>query len=142
MNGLYPGVEGTHRREVAKLVIDDDFTAKLMNDMPPELLEFLKTKVNSFVKWDMIRFFHENPNTADTVDNIARYAGRGVVVVEPELREMVESGLLVARRLNQMTVYALTSDEEMRHLISEFITACDDRNFRVKAVYHIIRGMR
>lgn len=124
------------------MVVDDDFTAKLMNDMPPELLEFLKTKVNSFVKWDMIRFFHENPNTADTVDNIARYAGRGVVVVEPELREMVESGLLTARQLNQMTVYSLTADEEMRHLVSEFITACDDRNFRVKAVYHIIRGMR
>jgi hypothetical protein len=124
------------------LVIDDDFTAKLMNDMPPELLSFLKTKVNSFVKWDMVRFFYENPNIADTVDNIARYAGRGIAVVEPELHEMVESGILTARQLNQMTVYSLSPDERMRHLVSEFIAACNDRNFRVKAVYHIIRGMR
>jgi hypothetical protein len=124
------------------LVIDDDFTAKLMNDMPPELLEFLKTRVNSFVKWDMIRFFHENPDTADTVENIARYAGRGVAIVEPELQEMVGNGLLTVRQLNQMIVYSLTTDDDMRHLIGEFITACDDRNFRVKAVYHIIRGMR
>jgi hypothetical protein len=124
------------------LVIDDDFTAKLMNDMPPELLEFLKTRVNSFVKWDMIRFFHENPDTADTVENIARYAGRGVAIVEPELQEMVEYGLLTVRQLNQMIVYSLTGDDDMRHLIGEFIAACDDRNFRVKAVYHIIRGMR
>jgi hypothetical protein len=127
---------------VTRLVIDDDFTAKLMNDMPPELLEFLKTRVNSFVKWDMIRFFHENPETADTVENIARYAGRGMAIVEPELQEMVDNGLLTVRQLNQMSVYSLTADDDMRRLIGDFIAACDDRNFRVKAVYHIIRGMR
>ena len=124
------------------MVIDDDFTAKLMNDMSPELLDFIKTKVNSFVKWDMVRFFHENPNTADTVDSIALYAGRNVAVVEPELRELVESGVLTSRRLNQMTIYSLCTEQTVRRLVNEFIAACDDRNFRVKAVYHIIRGMR
>jgi hypothetical protein len=127
---------------VAELVMEDDFTAKLMNDMSPELLDFIKTKVNSFVKWDMVRFFHENPNTADTVDSIALYAGRNVAVVEPELRELVESGVLTSRWLNQMTIYSLSTDQSVRRLVNEFIAACDDRNFRVKAVYHIIRGMR
>ena len=41
----------------------NDLAARLMGDMAPQLLEFLKTKVNSFVKWDLVRFFHENPNT-------------------------------------------------------------------------------
>ena len=136
------GKGGPLGREVAQLVIDDDFTAKLMNDMSPELLDFIKTKVNSFVKWDMVRFFHENPNTADTVDSIALYAGRNVAVVEPELRELVESGVLTSRRLNQMTIYSLSAEKIVRRLVNEFIAACDDRNFRVKAVYHIIRGMR
>ena len=63
----------------------DDFTARLMDDMDPVLLDFVKTKVNSFVKWDLVRFFHENPHTADTVENIAKYAGRNVAAVEPEL---------------------------------------------------------
>jgi hypothetical protein len=39
-------------------------------------------------------------------------------------------------------VYYLTDDQGMRDLVERFITACDDRHFRVKAVYHIIRGMQ
>jgi hypothetical protein len=60
----------------------NDLAARLMGDMAPQLLEFLKTKVNSFVKWDLVRFFHENPNTTDTAENIARYAGRDVATIE------------------------------------------------------------
>lgn len=124
------------------MVISDDFTARLMNDMDPDLLDFVKTKVNTFIKWDLVRFFHENPNTADTVENIARYAGRSVTAVEPELNELVESGVMELRYLDEMPVYSLTADESMRHMVEEFIRACEDRHFRVKAVYHIIRGMR
>jgi len=124
------------------VAISDDFTARLMNDMDPRLLDFVKTKVNSFIKWDLVRFFYENPNTADTVENIARYAGRNVEAVQPEIEELVASGVMEKHRLGDMDVYSLAKDEEMRRLINDFILACEDRHFRVKAVYHIIRGMR
>jgi hypothetical protein len=120
----------------------DDFTARLMNDMDPRLLDFVKTKVNSFIKWDLIRFFYENPNTADSADNIARYAGRNVAAVKPELEDLVSSGVMEKRYVDDLAVYSLASDDEMRKLVDEFILACEDRHFRVKAVYHIIRGMR
>lgn len=120
----------------------DDFTARLMNDMDPRLLDFVKAKVNSFIKWDLIRFFYENPNTTDSADNIARYAGRNVAAVEPELEDLVSSGVMEKRYVDELAIYALASDEEMRKLVDEFILACEDRHFRVKAVYHIIRGMR
>ncbi len=120
----------------------DDFTAKLMSDMDPRLLDFVKTKVNSFIKWDLIRFFYENPNTTDSADNIARYAGRNVAAVEPELEELVGSGVMERRFMDDLAVYSLAADQEMRQLIDGFILACEDRHFRVKAVYHIIRGMR
>jgi hypothetical protein len=120
----------------------DDFTARLMNDMDPRLLDFVKTKVNSFIKWDLIRFFYENPNTTDSADNIAKYAGRNVAAVEPELDDLVSSGVMEKRYIDDLAVYSLASDDEMRKLVDEFILACEDRHFRVKAVYHIIRGMR
>jgi len=120
----------------------DDFTARLMNDMDPRLLDFVKTKVNSFIKWDLIRFFYENPNTTDSADNIAMYAGRNVSAVEPELEELVEGGVMEKRQLDDLAVFSLASDSEMRKLVDEFVLACEDRHFRVKAVYHIIRGMR
>ncbi|MDY7041690.1 MAG: hypothetical protein SVX38_12585 [Chloroflexota bacterium] len=124
------------------MATNDDFTARLMNDMDPDLLDFVKTKVNTFIKWDLVRFFYENPNTADTVENIARYAGRNMAAVEPELNELVESGVMEVRYLDEIPVYSLTTQGPMRHIVEEFIEACEDRHFRVKAVYHIIRGMR
>ena len=120
----------------------DDFTARLMDDMDPTLLDFVKNKVNSFIKWDLVRFFHENPHTADTVENIAKYAGRNVTAVEPELEELVDSGIMKKTLLGEVPIYALAIDEETRTLVDKFIMACEDRHFRVKAVYHIIRGMR
>jgi len=119
----------------------DDFTARLMSDMDPELLEFIKTRVNSFIKWDLVRFFYENPHTTDTAENIARYAGRNPVAVKPELEELAESGVMRKQLVGGIPVYSLTDDEETRDLIRRFVQACEDRHFRVKAVYHIIRGM-
>lgn len=120
----------------------DDFTAKLMDDMPQDLLDFVKTKVNSFIKWDLVRFFHENPHTIDTVENIAKYAGRSLSAVSPELEDLEGSGIMSRNLVNDQVVYFLTEDKAMRDLIDRFIEACEDRHFRVKAVYHIIRGMQ
>src|SRR5512140_985773 len=64
-----------------------DLARRLMNDMDPEVLEFLKTTVNTFIKWDLVLFFYENPNTTDTTENIARYIGRDASVIVGELDE-------------------------------------------------------
>lgn len=121
---------------------NDDFTAQLMDDMDPVLLNFVKNKVNSFIKWDLVRFFYENPHTADTVENIAKYAGRNATAVKPELEDLVDNNIMQKQILNDTPIYSLSADENMRMLVDQFILACEDRHFRVKAVYHIIRGMR
>ena len=119
----------------------EDFTTRLMNDMDPPLLDLVKTKVNSFIKWDLVRFLRENPNTADTADSIARYVGRNAATVEPELRELVNGGIMEVRSVEGMPIYTLTTDAATRELLDRFIAACEDRHFRVKVIYHIVRGM-
>jgi hypothetical protein len=119
-----------------------DLTGRLMADMNPQLLEFLQGKVNSFVKWDLVRFFHDNPHTTDTSDNIARYAGRSVETIRAELAELAQDGVLEENQLGEMIVYSLASDPKTRELLEQFVKASDDRQFRVKAIYHIIRGTR
>lgn len=119
-----------------------DLTGRLMADMDPRLLEFLQNTVNSFIKWDLVRFFHDNPYTTDTAENIARYAGRNVDAIRDELAELKNDGVLKESRLGDMTVYSLVSDHTVRELLKKFIEASDDRQFRVKAIYHIIRGMK
>lgn len=120
----------------------EDFTTRLMNDMDPPLLDLVKTKVNSFIKWDLVRFLRENPNTADTAESIAKYVGRNAATVEPELRELVNGGIMEVKSVEGMPIYTLTADASTRELLDRFIAACEDRHFRVKVIYHIVRGMR
>jgi hypothetical protein len=119
-----------------------DLARRLMDDMDPEVLEFLKTTVNSFIKWDLVIFFFENPNTTDTAENIARYIGRDESVIQSELDDLVAAGVLTQHATGQLAVYALTTDAAIRERIRHFVSASDDRQFRVKAIYHLVRGMR
>ncbi len=120
---------------------ENDLDTKLMEDMEPQLFNFLKTGVNSFIKWDLVRFFHENSTTADTADDIARYAGRAQADIEKELIELVEVGILDQELVGEMSVFSLATDQATRELIEQFVLACNDRRFRIKVIYHIIQKM-
>ncbi len=120
---------------------ESDLDARLMEDMDPELFDFLKACVNSFIKWDLVRFFQENPNTADTADDIARYAGRTPDDIEKELTELAQAGILKQELLGEIAVYSLSTDPDVRNLIEQFVLACRDRRFRVKVIYHVIHRM-
>jgi hypothetical protein len=119
-----------------------DMTSRLKDDIDPVMQDFLHDKVNSFIKWDLVRFFHDNPHAADTADNIARYTGRDVRTIVSDLDGLVEVGVLDQNELSGQRIYMLTADQPMRDLIDDFVRACDDRVFRVKAIHHVIRGMR
>lgn len=112
-------------------------------NMDTNWFDFLRNKVNSFIKWDLVRFFHDNPHTRDTADRIAEYTGRDRRTIERELEGLVESEVLSVTILaSGVRVYQLTDDAAMVKLIGEFIDACHDREFRVKAIHHVIRGMQ
>ena len=122
--------------------VELDLTGRLMADMDPQMLEFLQTKVNSFVKWDLVHFFHDNPHTTDTAENIARYASRGVEAIRAELAELARDGVLEENQVGDTTVYSLAPDRHIRKLLTQFVRASADRQFRVKAIYHIIQDTR
>lgn len=106
------------------------------------LLKFLQQKVNSFIKWDLVRFFHDNPHTKDTAESIARYTGREARNIKHELDGLVEAGVLQAEDISEFRVYALIDDAEVRQVIHAFIEACHDRQFRVEAINCVIREMK
>ncbi len=115
-------------------------TGSVVN-IDPIWADFLRNKVNSFVKWDLVRFFHDNPHTADTAENIARYTGRDVRIIKRELKGLTESKVLMVEAVSDTKVFRLAEDEDMRDMINDFVAACHDREFRVKAINHVIHGM-
>jgi hypothetical protein len=137
-----PEWQPSQPRKRSSLPGTGDLSRRLMDDMDPEVLEFLKTTVNSFIKWDLVIFFFENPHTTDTIDNIARYIGRDAAVIQTDLEDLVKAGVLEQHTSGTLTVYLLTKDAQIREKIKHFVSASDDRQFRVKAIYHLIRGTR
>src|SRR5262245_35612571 len=108
------------------------------NGMNPNLLSFLREKVNTFTKWDLVRFFHDNPHAAEIAPSIARYIGRELADVQHELANLVKGQVLQMKTVSDVQVYRLVDDEETRRLIHEFVSACDDPEFRVKAIHEVI----
>lgn len=104
--------------------------------------DFLRNKINSFIKWDLVRFFHHNPHTRDTADNLARYTGRDAKIIERELNELAAVDVLKIETVGAIKIYQLSDNAEIRRLIKAFMEACQDREFRVKAIHHVILGMQ
>ncbi|MCI0399555.1 MAG: hypothetical protein L0332_16490 [Chloroflexi bacterium] len=121
---------------------DDSLTLRLMADMPPELLQFIRSKVTSFVKLDLLRFLHENQFTYDTAENIAHYVGHDEAVIKAALEKLLADGVLEVTIVNNTRVYSLSKDGAMRNIVSQFVEACEDAEFRTKVIFHILRGMR
>jgi hypothetical protein len=119
----------------------EELAGRLMDDIDPDLLEFIRLRVNTFIKWDLVQFFHRNPHTTDLPNQIAQYIGRDPRIVAPELKALAISGVLHEEELQGMHIYTLTLDDDMRQRIARFVEACEDRQFRLKAIYHVIKGL-
>lgn len=122
--------------------MDEDRFSCLMSDIDPELVEFLRTKVNSFVKWDLIHFFHDHPHVTETAENVARYVRWDTDAIRVELSDLVDQKVLVRRQEDEWTAYSLTEKAAVSDLVHRFVEASSDPQFRVKAVYQVIRSMR
>ena len=59
-------------------MVQQHSVSESQSDIDPTLMKFLREKVSTFVRWDLIRFFNDNPHAMDTAENIAQYIGREV----------------------------------------------------------------
>lgn len=119
----------------------DELPDHLMNAMDPRLLDLVRTRLTSFVQWDLVRFFNEHPQITDTAENIARYTGRDLRVVELELMKLARQNIVEAEMLTGLRVYTLSDDPAVRRLIADFIEACRDPRFCIRATYHVIANL-
>jgi hypothetical protein len=106
----------------------------------PLILQFVHDKLNTLVKWDVARFFNDNPHAVETAPVIAQTVGREQegADVATALEELAEAGILQRQSLPQADVFRLGGDAEMRTLLSDFVSACDDKDFRARAIQEVI----
>ncbi|MBC8097983.1 MAG: hypothetical protein H7Y11_00945 [Armatimonadetes bacterium] len=123
-------------------IISDDSSTPYVAPPTQDWNDFLRHKVNSFIKWDLVRFFHDNPHTKDTLENLARYVWREPKTIERELNELVVAQVLRKEEVNGAMLYLLSDHAEVQRLINVFMEACQDRDFRVMAIAQVIMGMQ
>ncbi len=121
---------------------DVDSAADSAADIDTRLLDFVRNQVDSFVKWDLVRFFHDNPYAVDTADNIAQFTGRDYLTVEQELQELADRGVLECNNAGHQRIYRYGKDTDVRALVERFVHACDDRDFRIRAINQVIEGLQ
>jgi DNA-binding Lrp family transcriptional regulator len=112
----------------------------IMDEMDPRILNLIKKHVFTFTRWDMLRFLYENADTEDTTENLAQRLGRTPDAIRQEAEEMTREGILKAIQAGEYTVYGLTDDPETRQLVASLVETAQERTFRMKLVYHILRA--
>lgn len=112
-------------------------------DINPDAAAMLLPHVDSFVKWELLRFLHDNPDRAATIEELARYTGRDETELKPATRSLAKAGLF--RQIDGGGDYAvaLTPDEPLRQMIAHLVQSfMADRLVRLAISAHILRAQR
>lgn len=87
----------------------------------PDAAAMLLPHLDTFVKWELLRFLHDNPNAVATVGELARYLGRDETELKPAARALAIAGIVRQTDLGPEYAYSLTTDLEKRQLIGHLI---------------------
>ena len=99
--------------------------------------------LDSFVKWELLRFLHDNPNLEAAIEDLARYTGRDETELKPAARALYAGGLFQQGEGEFGYTYSLTSDEKLRRLIDHLVEGfVADRLVRLAISSHILKAHR
>ena len=87
----------------------------------PEAIARLLPYLDSFLKWELLRLLHDNPDMTATIEDLARYLGRDETEVRPAARSLASSGILHQVDIGTQYVYSLVDDEELRQLVGHLV---------------------
>ncbi|MCL4370197.1 MAG: hypothetical protein M1380_04735 [Chloroflexi bacterium] len=111
--------QGRCTREVSLMMVPAPSITDLGID--PDAAARLLPHLDSFMKWELLRFLHDNPDTPVTVEELARYLGRDETELKPAARALAGAGIFHQIDLGSEYAYALTFDEELRELIGHLV---------------------
>lgn len=112
----------------------------VMEDMDDDLLGLLKDGLDSFIKWDVIKFFYLHPNAIYPARDLAHQMNRDAASLETELNELAAAGIIDCCQGDPQPMFSRAKDPAACRLVEKFMRACEDRYFRMKVVYHILRA--
>lgn len=96
----------------------------------PTVTQFVELHVRSLLAWDIIVFFHRNPDAVLDAAGLASRLGRREEELEPEIEMLGAARIL--QRAGGLIRYRPAS--EMRMQVGAFVEACQDRGRRLALI--------
>ena len=112
------------------------------DNIDPTVSGFVDEFIDSFITWDLILFFYENPFTMGTPSSIAMSIGRLDSDVLPYLEKLVEKNVIMRETRVQdsaETVFSYTPNKEFEARVEEFRKALKDRASRLMIVSKVLQ---
>ena len=103
----------------------------------PTVTQFVEHHVRSLLAWDIVVFFHRNPDAVLDGSGLATRLGRRVDEVEPEIQALCEGRIL--QRAGGLIRYKPT--KELDAQIAEFVNACQDRGRRLALIALVLHSI-
>lgn len=111
-------------------------------NLDPQVSIFVEEYVDSFITWDLILFFHENPYTVGSPSSIAMSIGRLGSDIEPYLEKMADKTILSHEFRAGDTaeaIYAYKPEPDFEKMVMEFKRALKDRASRLIIVSKVLQ---
>lgn len=96
----------------------------------PPVTQFVERYVRSLLAWDILVFFHRNPEAVLDASGLASRLGRRIEEVEPEIDALCDARIVQCA--GGLIRYRPTP--ELRVNVSEFVEACQDRGRRLALI--------
>jgi predicted transcriptional regulator len=111
-------------------------------NLDPQVSFFVDEFIDSFITWDLILFFHENPYTVGSPGSIAMSIGRLGADIEPFLQKLAEKGILSHEYRpgdGSESIFAYRPQPEFEKMVAEFKRALRDRASRLIIVSKVLQ---
>jgi hypothetical protein len=93
-------------------------------------MEFVDQHVRSLLTWDILVFFHRNPDAVLDLEGLASRLGRRAEELAPEIDALMDGHIL--SKAGGLIRYKPSG--EMRDTISKFVESCQDRGRRLALI--------
>jgi hypothetical protein len=93
-------------------------------------MKFVDNHVRSLLTWDILVFFHRNPDAVLDIGGLASRLGRRLEELEPEIAALCQGKILQCA--GGLVRYKPTP--ETRETIGSFVEACQDRGRRLALI--------
>ena len=96
----------------------------------PSVMRFVEHHVSSLLTWDILVFFHRNPDAVLDVEGLASRLGRRSEELQPEVDALCDARILQCAG----GLIRYKPEPEMRETIATFCEACQERGRRLALI--------